>query len=262
MSQAPGKSHRTGLSMIQLMDIFPTEDAARDWFEANRWPDTVTCPRCQSDRTSAPRKGSMSHWCAACRRRFSVRTGTVMERSRIPLRKWAIAIYMVVTNLKGISSMKLHRELNVTQKTAWFLLHRIREAMDSESPLFTGPVEVDEMYVGGLEANKHASKRSRRGGGAGDKTPVFGVKDRATNHVQAQAVAQADSETMHAFLDKHVDANATIFTDGDRIYSSLRSLGVKRSNLVRINRRIISLQMTHIVAGMAGKRLTYSELIK
>ncbi|MYA62408.1 MAG: IS1595 family transposase, partial [Dehalococcoidia bacterium] len=164
MSSAPGKSHRQGLSIIQLMDMFPDEESARDWFEANRWPDHVTCPRCQSDRVSTS-NGSMSHWCAACRRRFSVRTGTVMERSKIPLRKWAIAIYMVVTNLKGVSSMKLHRELNVTQKTAWFLLHRIREAMNAEVPLFTGPVEVDEMYVGGIETNKHASKRTHRGGG-------------------------------------------------------------------------------------------------
>lgn len=104
----------------------------------------------------------MSHCCAACRRRLSVHTRTVMERSRIPLRKWAIGIYFVVTNLKGVSSMKLHRELNVTQKSAWFMLHRTREAMDEDVPVFIAPVEVDELYVRGFEHNKHVSRRLNR----------------------------------------------------------------------------------------------------
>ena len=211
-ARAPGKSHRQGLTIIQLMDLFPSEDAARDWFEANRWPDIVTCPRCQFDRTSAPRNGSMSYWCAACRKRLSVRTGTMMEYSRIPLHKWAIAMCMVVTNLKGISSMKLHRELGVTQKTVWFLLHRIREAMDAsaDTPLFVGPVEVDEMYVGGIESRKHASKRNPHNRGTVGKTPVFGVKKRTTVGVRSEVDAQADSETMVAFLDKHVAEYPTI----------------------------------------------------
>ena len=142
-----GKSFRKGIGLIELIELFPDEDTAREWFEEIRWPEGRVCPRCRSGRTRAASHRYMPYWCTACRSYFSVKVGTVMEASKIPLRKWAIAFYQILTNLKGVSSMKLHRDLGITQTSAWFLGHRIREAMAGDDPVFSGPVEVDETYI-------------------------------------------------------------------------------------------------------------------
>ena len=148
--KAPGKSHREGLSIIELTDMFPTEDAAIKWFEDVLWAGERCCGHCGSMNTGTASHARMPYWCTDCRSYFSVRTGTAMQSSKIPLRKWAIAIYLCLTSLKSVSSMKLHRDLKVTQKTAWFMLHRIREAWSAPLPGgFDGPVEADETFVGG-----------------------------------------------------------------------------------------------------------------
>ena len=147
--KAPGKSHRIGISLIQLAEMFPTEQAAVDWFEVIYWPEIRCCGHCGSIKTrEVPSRKPMPYWCTDCRSYFSVRTGTTLQSSRLPLRKWAFAVYLYVTNLKSISSMRLHRELNVTQKTAWFMMHRLREAWTASGlDKFSGPVEVDETYM-------------------------------------------------------------------------------------------------------------------
>ena len=141
---AAGKSFRKGIGLIELMELFPDEDIAREWFESIRWPDGRVCPRCDSERTSEASHPTMPYWCTDCRSYFSVKLGTVMESSKIPLRKWAIAFYQIATNLDGVSSMKLHRDLDISQNAAWFLGHRIRESMSSDDPVFSGPVEQVE----------------------------------------------------------------------------------------------------------------------
>ena len=129
--------------------MFPDEDTAIRWFENLVWENGRYCPRCGCNKTRVAAKTSgLPYYCPGCRRAFSVRIGTTLERSKVPLRKWAFAIYLEMTSLKGVSSMKLHRDLRISQKTAWFMLHRIREswAVECEEP-FRGPVEVDETYI-------------------------------------------------------------------------------------------------------------------
>ena len=158
--KAPEKAHREGIALLQLLEMFPTEESAHDWFVEQRWSRTGR-PRCGCMETT-DKGGVMAFWCPDCRRRFSVRMGTPMERSRIPLRKWVVAIYLSVTSLEGVSSMK--RDLGITQKSAWFMAHRIREAMLGESGGFLGPAEADETYMGGQteEHVEHEAERANR----------------------------------------------------------------------------------------------------
>ena len=183
--KAPGKSHRKGITVVELADMFPDEAAAQRWFEAKLWPGGRHCPKCGSTSTHHASHKYMPYWCTDCRGYFSVKTGTALESSKLPLRKWAFAIYMHLTSLKGVSSMKLHRDIGVSQKSAWFMLQRIRKAWDSDDWPFGGPVEVDETFIGGRDRNKHANKKPRVGRGPVSKTAVVGAKDRETNRVSA-----------------------------------------------------------------------------
>ena len=220
--EAPGKHYREGMSLVQLMDLFPTEEAAHDWFMEQRWSKNgLHCPRCGSIDT-APSKRQFTFWCPDCKQRFSVRTGTILEESRLPLRKWAIAIYLHLTSLKGVSSMKLHRDINVTQKTAWFMLQRIRKAWASEdiSP-FTGPIEVDETYMGGKERNKHKGKKLKAGRGTVGKIAVVGAKDRKTNKVRAKVTKKTDAKTLQKFVADNAAEGATVYTDDAKAYKGM-----------------------------------------
>ena len=184
--KAPGNHYRDGITLVQLMDMFSTEESARQWFESRLWPDGRCCPHCGSTKTTIATHRYMPYWCSDCREYFSIRTGTVLQNSKVSLRKWAIAIYLHLTSLKGVSSMKLHRDIGVTQSTAWFMLQRIRKAWESKEPLFVGPLEVDETYIGGRERNKHESKKRKAGRGTAGKATVVGAKDRETNKVKAK----------------------------------------------------------------------------
>ena len=149
---APGKSFRKDISLMELFEMFPDEQSAQEWLAEQRWGDNRYCPHCGSTGTNInPSQKPMPYHCRDCRKYFSVRTDTVMAESRIPLRKWVIAIYLWATSLKGVSSMKLHRDLSITQKSAWFMAHRLREAWESQGGVFSGPIEADETYIGGKE---------------------------------------------------------------------------------------------------------------
>ena len=224
--KAPGKSYREGMTLVQLMDMFPTEDAAREWFESVIWPDGRHCPKCGCTETSAvPNAKPMPYHCKGCRSYFSVKTGTAMQSSKVPLRKWAIAIYLCLTSLKSVSSMKLQRDLGVSQPTAWFMMHRIREAWcDDDGEPFDGPAEVDETYMGGKRKNmSNAQRRALKdtGRGAGGKTAVIGIKDRATNQIRAEVITETDSETLQDFVEENTEMDAMVYTDDASAYKGM-----------------------------------------
>ncbi len=221
---APGKAYREGISLFELERMFPDEAAATSWFEKARWNDEPCCPRCGGlDRVKRVKSGKPMPWhCGDCRRYFSVRTGTVIERSKIPLRKWAYGIFLWTTSLKGVSSMKLHRDLDISQKSAWFMAHRLREAYTGGGGLFQGPVEVDETYIGGKRKNMPKSKREKlTGRGPVGKMAVAGVKDRKTKKVSAAVVQRTDRETLHGFIRDRVRPGATVYTDEAAAYREL-----------------------------------------
>ena len=219
----PGKSYRKGISLIEIVKKFDTEEKAEAWFIAQRWPDGPTCPFCDSDQVSPrPTRKPQPFRCRACRKDFSVTTGTLLHRTHLPLSKWAIAYYLFATNLKGVSSMKLHRDLGITQKTAWYMAHRIRQMMENgDAAKFAGPVEADETYVGGKEGNKHESKKLRAGRGTVGKTAVAGVKDRETNQVDAEVVARTDGPTLREFVHHRTEPTAMVYTDEAAAYRRL-----------------------------------------
>ena len=219
--KGPGKYYRKGLTVIELFEMFPDDRTAERWFEEQRWPDGVTCPDCGSGNCSGTTHKTMTYRCRDCRNFFSVRKGSVMEGSKIGLQKWAIAIYMATTSLKGVSSMKLHRELGVTQKTAWFMLNRIRESFELGDRMLCGTVEVDETFIGGLERNKHESKKLHAGRGGTGKSIVVGAKERESKKIRAEVIDDTRRSTLHGFIGENVASGSTVNTDDFRSYERL-----------------------------------------
>jgi len=219
--QAPGRCDREGMSVIELFKMFPDNASARKWMEELRWTDGERhCPHCGSLKTkTVPNEKPMPYHCGDCRKYFSVKTGTVMQSSKIGLQKWVIAIYLMSTSLKGVSSMKLHRDLGVTQKTAWFLAQKIRqgwlEGQDDNDKL-DGVVEVDETYIGGKAKNMSAKERKARKHYSNKET-VVGILER-DGEIRVAHVRKQDAPNE---VRENVEAGSTVMTDAAVVYKNL-----------------------------------------
>jgi len=210
-------------TLIQAVKYFSDPDTALGCMVAIRWPDgVITCPRCDSQRHSFV-KTRRTWICLACKKHFSVKLGTIMEDSPIGLDKWLTAIWLIVNAKNGISSYEIHRSVGVTQKSAWFLLHRIRKAMQTGSfKKFAGEIEVDETFIGGLARNMHENKRKHLGTGKVGKVAVMGLLERH-GEVRTHVVADTRRETLQPHIERCVEQGASVYTDNYVSYNNLEA---------------------------------------
>ncbi|SHM56641.1 Transposase zinc-ribbon domain-containing protein [Fibrobacter sp. UWR3] len=215
------------ISLYKILKKFPDNETARKFLERKRWGDTPTCPYCSYTHSVARTDKKLGFYrCNHCRKEYSVRTNSIFANSKVGLDKWVIAMYLMVTARKGVSSMQLSKELDITQKTAWFLCHRIRSAMGNGkySGLLQGIVEMDETYVGGKEANKHNSKKLHEGRGSVGKTPVVGIVERG-GRVRSFVTADTTQLTLQGLVALNVQKGAVVNTDEFRGYGDLSEKG-------------------------------------
>ncbi len=220
-NKGPGKWFRTGLSLIDFFKKFSTERAAEAWFVKCRWPDGIKCPHCESSSISKRHnRQPQLYWCRECRKYFSVKTRTLMQGSKLPLKVWAGALYLMSTSLKGVSSMKLHRDLGVTQKSAWHLAQRIRQSWSDQAFAGMGPYEVGETYLGGKERNRHESRKLNAGRSRGQKGRC-GLKSRETNKITAEVVLRTTRDAMQGFVRGRARKGAQLYSDDHGSYLNM-----------------------------------------
>ncbi len=207
------------ISTYELFAMFPDQESARVYLEARLWPTGPKCPVCGLGERIGVRAGGY-YRCNQCKEDFTVRTGTIFERSHIPLHKWLYAMYLLLTARKGISSLQLSKEIGITQKSAWFMLHRLREACGPGMDKLRGIIEIDETYVGGIEKNKHETKKLKAGRGSVGKTAVLAMRERGGRTV-AMPAGTVDMATVKKAIFDRVEVGSTIHTDESAVYGGL-----------------------------------------
>lgn len=200
-------------SLFDLLKVIPDEQAAIDHFTAIRWKNGAFCPLCGSTKVYHF-SDKRTHKCGDCRKRFSIKVGTIFQDTKIPMQKWLMAVWLITSHTKGIASTTLARDIDVTQKSAWFMLHRLRAAATTESfnAALDGVIEADEPFIGGKEKNKHT--RDRKGGtqGGKGKAVVFGMLDRDGVH-RAIYTDDQRAKTVQGIIDAHVAPGSAVMTD-------------------------------------------------
>ena len=216
-------------SLISLVSHFNSDKRCRDFITAQRWGKVVVCPHCGSVHVYTCSNGDNQFKCADCHKRFSCLVGTIFENTKLPLQKWFMAMYLISSHKKGISSHQLGRDIHVTQKTAWYILHKVRTLFAQyDTTVLDGEVEMDEMYLGGRETNKHESKKTEgtQGRSTKTKTPIFGMVARE-GEARALVVKDTKAATLLPIIKQFVADNAHIFTDELSSYAGLSSEGYK-----------------------------------
>jgi transposase-like protein len=205
-------------SILQLATTYDTDLKCRKYLEAQLWNDKPICPHCGNENICRFSDG-IRFKCKTCKKQFTVTVGTIFEGSHIPLQKWFMAMYLLSNHSKGISSIQLSKDLHITQKSAWYLNHRLRYAFRSRSFLapLTATVELDETFVGGKEHNKHKHKK-----GLTEKTAVFGMVERESGEVRTEVVRNTWTETLAPIVVQNVSTTATLMTDGANYYHALK----------------------------------------
>ncbi len=213
---------RSTISTFQLFKLIPDAESARTYLEARLWPNGAICPTCRKAERITPRKDGY-YRCNACKLDFTIRTGTIFERSHVPLHKWIYAMYLLVTSRKGISSLQLAKEIGITQKSAWFVLQRLREACGNDLTMLKGIVEIDEIYVGGIEANKHMRDRlGFKGAGTDKKTPIIGMRERdGQGRTRALPLEGTGAISIQRTVRQNVEVGSTLHTDEYSAYKKL-----------------------------------------
>lgn len=235
---------KSKIGLKKFFKMFPNDESARRQFEQWRWGYTKQCPYCDSVRISEPKNQVMPYRCKDCRKRFSVRTNTVMACSNLPFQTWMLATFIATTSIKGIASTKLASELDITQKSAWHLSQRIRKAWEYDGDVLHGVVEIGESYFGGEERNKHNNKKIKSSRGTVGKVAVVGAKKSESNKIKAKVIESTDKASLQSFISDNFVVGSIVYTDEHKSYTNIHdfhhetvihSTGDYVSGMVHIN---------------------------